>query len=300
MELEAERAVLLQPGEGETVVDRPQRTLRILAACDQLTLTWFRYEPGEEGPDPHVHRRHADAFHVLEGELELGLGPEVRRMLAAAGTLVAAPPNVVHTFRNASDATVVFLNIHAPNTGFAEMLRARRDGRTVETVDYDQFEPPADGGRPLSDAVFRRAGDGESIAIGESSAAFKAEGSDVDGFFSLTETTLAPGFRGPPPHQHRALVDTFYVLEGTLSLQLAGRWVEAGPGAFALVPPGNAHTFANLSGQRVRMLNLMAPGGFEQYLKELAAAEGPPDPEAMAEIASRYDFERAEAESGAR
>ena len=42
------------------------------------------------------------------------------------------------------------------------------------------------------------------------------------------------------------------------------------------------------------MLNLMAPGGFEQYLKELAAAAAPgelPDPAVMAEIASRYDFE---------
>jgi hypothetical protein len=46
----------------------------------------------------------------------------------------------------------------------------------------------------------------------------------------------------------------------------------------------------------VRMLNLMAPGGLEQYLKELAAAlpaDRPPDPEQMARIASKYDFEPA-------
>ena len=39
-----------------------------------------------------------------------------------------------------------------------------------------------------------------------------------------------------------------------------------------------------------RVLNLMAPGGFEQYLKEAARAmptDGPPDPLVMAEIASR-------------
>ena len=37
----------------------------------------------------------------------------------------------------------------------------------------------------------------------------------------------------------------------------------------------------------------MAPGGFEQYLKEVAATSAPgeaPDPATMAEIASRYDF----------
>ena len=39
------------------------------------------------------------------------------------------------------------------------------------------------------------------------------------------------------------------------------------------------------------MLNLFAPGGFEAYLRELAALQGPPDPATMAELASRYDFE---------
>jgi hypothetical protein len=41
------------------------------------------------------------------------------------------------------------------------------------------------------------------------------------------------------------------------------------------------------------MLNLMAPGGFEQYLKEVAAAAAPgelPDQATMAAIAPRYDF----------
>ena len=41
----------------------------------------------------------------------------------------------------------------------------------------------------------------------------------------------------------------------------------------------------------MRFLNIMAPGGFEQYLKEAAALPGAPDPEAMAQIASRYDLE---------
>ncbi|WP_410962759.1 hypothetical protein, partial [Salmonella sp. SAL4446] len=78
----------------------------------------------------------------------------------------------------------MFLNIHAPSMGFAEMLRAARDGREEKAEKFDQFDPPADGGRPLSDAVFRGAGEGDSITIGESSAVSKAEGPDVDGLFS--------------------------------------------------------------------------------------------------------------------
>ena len=40
----------------------------------------------------------------------------------------------------------------------------------------------------------------------------------------------------------------------------------------------------------MRALNLMAPGGFERYLEEVAELGGPPDPDQMAQIASKYDF----------
>jgi len=258
VERRAEPAIFLEPGEGETIFDRPERTIRILADRDELALTLFRYQPGQEGPEPHVHRRHADAFYVLEGELELGLGPEVTPMTATAGTLAAAPPNLVHTFRNASEAKVVFLNIHAPNMRFVEMLRAARDGLDEEAGEFDQFEPPADGGRPLSDAVFRGPGEGETIAIGESKAVLKAVGSDIGGFFSLAETTLAPGFRGQVLLRNGALVYSFYVLEGMLSLQLVDEHVHAGAGTFGLVTPENA-TFANRSDHDGRVLRLTAP-----------------------------------------
>ena len=56
MELDEQRPLLTLPGEGEIVTDRPERTLRILGELDELIVTWFRYEPGEEGPDAHIHR----------------------------------------------------------------------------------------------------------------------------------------------------------------------------------------------------------------------------------------------------
>ena len=55
MAFDAARAVFLRPGEGETIFDGPERTIRILADRDELALTWFRYQPGEVGPEPHVH-----------------------------------------------------------------------------------------------------------------------------------------------------------------------------------------------------------------------------------------------------
>ncbi len=45
----------------------------------------------------------------------------------------------------------------------------------------------------------------------------------------------------------------------------------------------------------MRLLNFNTPGGFEDYMRELAAmlasSEGPPTSEAIGEIAAKYDFE---------
>ncbi|MGH3426399.1 MAG: cupin domain-containing protein, partial [Mycobacteriales bacterium] len=95
-------------------------------------------------------------------------------------------------------------------------------------------------------------------------------------------------------HTHEHMHDMFYVLEGTLSLQVDGRTVDAAPGSFACVPPGVVHTFANRSDSPVRFLNLATPAGFEGYMRELgeafAGSDGPPAPEDMGRIAARYDF----------
>jgi quercetin dioxygenase-like cupin family protein len=144
---------------------------------------------------------------------------------------------------------------------------------------------------PRVGAVIRRPGEGEPLELGETRALILVAAEDTGGRYALTETVYAPGFRGPPPHVHRAMVDSFYILEGTLRLTAGGEAVDAGPGTLVAVPPGVVHTFSNETDAPARVLNLFAPGGFEAYLRELAALRGPPEPATMAELASRYDFE---------
>ena len=211
--------IVVRAGEGEIVADTPKRTLRILTDHELLNLTWFRYEPGEDGPDPHVHYTHSDAFYVLDGEIELRLGPDVESHRAPAGTLGAAPPNLVHTFRNSSDATAIFINVHAPGADFADMMRARREGRHRDADRFDQHDPPADGGRPLTDAVL---GAPEDEAL-----------HDTDRNFSLSRVELAPG-------SSRELEGTtaVFVLEGAISLD----GTELNTGDFALFQGGALET----------------------------------------------------------
>ena len=240
----------------------------------------MRYEPGEHGPEPHIHRRHTDAFYVLEGTLVLELGPSRERVEAAAGSFVAAPPGVVHTFWNDGPGRTVFLNFHAPSERFHDHLRAMRDGEDADW--FDQADAPSDGGRPLPDDAVRGPGAGETLGVARSSVLLKATGAETGGALFLSETTVEPGFPGPPPHVHRDLHDLFYVLDGSLTLGVGDETVDAGAGTFACFPPGAVHTFSNRSGRPVRFLNFNTPAGWEGYMRDLAAAlarDRPPTPE---------------------
>jgi mannose-6-phosphate isomerase-like protein (cupin superfamily) len=143
------------------------------------------------------------------------------------------------------------------------------------------------------DATVLRPGEGEVLEVGPSSIALRATGENTGGTMFMSETVVAPGFPGPPPHVHDRLHDMFYVLEGTLSVQVGDEQLEAGPGTFVCVPPGVVHTFSNPSDQPVRLLNFNTPSGWEDYMRELAAAfnsGAPVTPEEIGKIASRHDF----------
>jgi quercetin dioxygenase-like cupin family protein len=250
--------LLLAPGEGEKTTDRPEREITILCEYDQIIVSLFRYEPGEEGPDPHVHRQHTDAFYVLEGEVEFGLGPDVARLTGHPGTFAAAPPNVVHTFKNSSDGTAVFLNVHAPSMGFGDVLRGGgHEG-------FDQFDPPEDGGRPFEDAIFVRTGEGEPIDHGPAAHLVKAELSEL----SVFEMRFGPDFEGVDPHTHADHVDAFLVLDGEAEFVVGDDIHRVGPGSFVAAPPGARHGFSNPGPKVLRMLNLHAPdAGFAGRLR---------------------------------
>ena len=133
------------PGEGEVVGDSAERRVEILCDRPELVVTWTRFGPYRDGASAHVHREHTDLFYVLAGELTVLVGPERAETTVPVGTLVVAPPLVVHGFRNAADAELRYLNFHAPNGGFADYLRGATPG-------FDSFDPPEDGGRPASEA----------------------------------------------------------------------------------------------------------------------------------------------------
>jgi quercetin dioxygenase-like cupin family protein len=112
------------PGGGEHLA-RTGRSHRILAELPGLEVIELSFGPEFEGVAPHTHDDQVDSFYVLEGEAEFTVEGET--FVAGPGSYVAAPAGVVHGFGNAGAGELRLLNIHAPNTGFAERLRAESD-----------------------------------------------------------------------------------------------------------------------------------------------------------------------------
>ncbi len=113
-------AVRLASGEGERL-EANNRVATIKIAREELSLIEFELGPAFDGPDPHSHDDHVDSFYVLEGEPEFFVESETLRL--GAGSFVAAPIGVVHTFSNPGPGRARLLNVHAPSCGFHDFLR---------------------------------------------------------------------------------------------------------------------------------------------------------------------------------
>ena len=96
----AEPAVAVRADEGLSVRWGPAGTVRIVAGIDttngSFSIVESTEEPGSAAP-LHVHHGEAEAFYILEGEIELTCGEQT--LTAAAGDFVYTPKDVPHKYR---------------------------------------------------------------------------------------------------------------------------------------------------------------------------------------------------------
>ncbi|HVX22122.1 MAG TPA: cupin domain-containing protein [Acidimicrobiales bacterium] len=117
--------------------------------------------------------------------------------------------------------------------------------------------------------VVRGPGEGRAYPMGPLSAVFKADGAETERRYSISEWWLDPHTKGPGPHRHPE-DDVFYVLAGTMTVLVDADWIEATAGSFVLVPGGVTHDFENRGAEPAGMLNVSAPGDFEQHMPGIA------------------------------
>jgi quercetin dioxygenase-like cupin family protein len=79
---------------------------------DRQCFSEWTVDPGDDGPPPHVHRQHQEAFYVVEGTLTFRAGEET--IEAEAGSFVFIPPGLAHTFSNRTDVPARCVNAYVP------------------------------------------------------------------------------------------------------------------------------------------------------------------------------------------
>jgi quercetin dioxygenase-like cupin family protein len=252
VELGVGQPTVLAPGEGERLNERITAKLEL----PEVSVNQVSVGPDFEGPGPHFHKEHVDAFYVLEGELEFVNGTETLR--AGPGTSVAVPPGIVHGFTNPGPGGARYLNMHAPDSGFIEYLRRAIAGGRFDWDSYDVDEPygPAD-------AKIAGPGGGEPYRKANGTITILAETPQI----SLFDFAVEPGWGPVVPHVHESQVDSFFALDGELVLEVEGEEVRVPPGGFAAAPPGVRHGIRQME-TATRFLNLHAPDdGFAAFIR---------------------------------
>lgn len=92
-------------------------------------------------------------------------------------------------------------------------------------------------------------------------------GAETGGAFFMAEVSVVPG-GGPPPHVHSREDESFYLLRGTLAVQVGDKTLNVSAGDFVHMPRGVAHSFKNAGEETAQLLMVAAPAGLESYFAE--------------------------------
>jgi catechol-2,3-dioxygenase/mannose-6-phosphate isomerase-like protein (cupin superfamily) len=93
---------------------------------------------------------------------------------------------------------------------------------------------------------------------------FLLTGEQTGGAFFMAEVLVPPG-GGPPPHIHRREEETFYVQQGTLTVQVGDKTLQASPGDCVYLPRGIMHCFKNTGNVDAKFLAVVTPAGLESF-----------------------------------
>ena len=127
-------------------------------------------------------------------------------------------------------------------------------------------------------------------------AEVKASAADTGGMYTLLEITAPAGLQ-TPLHVHYREDEGFYVLDGSVTVEVGDKTVELAAGQHAFGPRNIPHRFT-VGPHGAHMIWLLTPGGFDDFVADVSVpADTPPvppasvlPPEDAAEIVLRHSM----------
>jgi mannose-6-phosphate isomerase-like protein (cupin superfamily) len=142
-------------------------------------------------------------------------------------------------------------------------------------------------------ATFRRVDEVDAMNRRNGKTFFTAPGTVTNGRFGLFRWDMEPKAGGPGAHFHRNFSESFYILDGTVTLYNGENYLDATEGDFLYVPEGGVHGFGNNTGEPASMLILFAPGypreKFFTEIQEIVQSDKTPTDEEWTEFFARHD-----------
>ncbi len=134
----------------------------------------------------------------------------------------------------------------------------------------------------VTNAYLTQPAEAELRWMGETSTYFLATGDQTGGAFALVDEQAKRG-DSVPLHRHEQDMESFYVLEGEVTLFIGDQpGVRAGAGSFAHVPGGTVHGF-RIESETARYLIFTTPrhGEFYRAITLPSQPDGSPPPESI-------------------
>jgi len=209
-----------------------------LYAGESCLIIATKVPPGVAGPPRHRHPSDQTYF-VLQGEITVELGEETRA--AKARSAVFIPAGLPHRNWNDGDEDEVHIEVIAPGVLPVQRLVETTELRdtSVQPAFVQEADPAKLTGRDFAlDWLANR-------ALGATHAAvYLAE--------------VPPGKEGPPLHMHE--FDQFYfVLQGTLSVEIGLKRYEVPPGQLVVLPAQVPHRQWNEQDETEQHLTIIVP-----------------------------------------
>lgn len=135
--------------------------------------------------------------------------------------------------------------------------------------------------------------DGKAGFLGSIGVRFMIDGAELGGGFSLVEHPMSARALAAPLHRHLNEDEYSFVLEGEVGAMLGDEVLTARPGDLIFKPRNQWHTFWNAGDSPARILEIIAPAGFEQFFHQVLELGGimKADPQRLGELSAQYGLE---------
>lgn len=234
----------------------------------------------------HRHKNSHEAIYIIEGSMRLQLGSKEFEL--DGGDYASVPPGTAHGFVFTSHRTrlltwtfggngaAMYAALGEPSKATIYSTRVKLPDWTkaLPAIDveflFDESSPITEGEKSTVapadiEPYVIRSGEGERMMAGDTLFTFLTDSRQSGGKFLVLMTEGPKGHR-IPNHVHEKHTETFFCLNGSVSMTADEEEVSLQPGDFLHVPAGTPHTF-QLTGNNTRFIQFHAPGLNEPFFR---------------------------------